>query len=756
MSMDRRTFMQLLGAAGGGLMLGVSGGGCANPQVRKMTELAAETGEFQPNVFLTVTPDDRVLLALNKSEMGQGVMTGTATLVAEELEVPVSRIEPFHAAKPEFETSFGDANISVPGLGMQITGGSSSTPENYLRVRRAAASAREMLIAAAAASWGVPASACAARDGAVHHEASGRSTRYGELTKLAAQQPLVEEPRLKKRSEFTRIGVRRQRSDALSKVTGAAEFGTDVAIPNVARAYVLHPPTLGATVAKLDAAEAKGMTGVLDVLTFERGVAVVAEKYWQARRAAKTVQVTWRGGILNGLNTDALREAARDRVTRAGDHTMRDEGDVDDAMARDGVKALTSDYDVPYLAHAPMEPMNATVHVQAERVTVWAPNQSPTVMAEAVSRVLRVPREQVTVHSTMLGGGFGRRGVPDYVAEAALLARHFDRPIQVIWSREDDTRMAYYRPLATFRMRGAVNQGGKAVALAYRSASQSIIIDQAPVLSAAFPEWIPLVGRRMMARSNTGFLSTGSVADFIASEGATDTPYDVENIRVEYIPINTRLPVSFWRSVGHSFNGFVMESFIDELAHAAERDPVEFRRELLQGKPRYLEVLNTVARISGWGKPTEEGWGRGVAIHRSFGTIAAQVIEAGVFDDVIRVRKVWCAVDCGVAINPDVVSAQMEGGAIFGLSAALKQQINLVDGVVQEGNFDTYPSLRMHESPEIEVAIIDSDEAPTGVGEPGLPPAAPALANAIFAATGVRLRRMPFEIAWQDAKEAAP
>ncbi|MEL6181257.1 MAG: molybdopterin cofactor-binding domain-containing protein, partial [Myxococcota bacterium] len=498
--MNRRTFMQLMGWAGGGLVLGVGPGGCAHPQIRRMTERAATTGEFEPNIFLTITPDDRVLVAMNKAEMGQGVMTGTATLVAEELEVPISQVEPFHAFKPEFETSVGEASIDTGGLiGMQLTGGSSSTPENFVPVRRAAASAREMLVAAAAAQWGVAATSCVAREGRVLHEASGRSLRYGELTRQAAQQPLVESPSLKKRSAFTQIGKRTVRTDARCKVDGSGQFGTDITLPNLVRACVIHPPTLGAKATAVESEAARAMVGVVDIFPFERGVAVVAEKYWQARRAAAAVKVTWSGGILNGLNTDELRTAALARLDRPGDHTMRDDGDLDEAMERTDVTTLVADYDVPYLAHAPMEPMNATVHVQEDKVTVWAPNQSPTVMAEAVSRVLRIKRSDVTVHTTLLGGGFGRRGVPDFVVEATLIAQRIQRPVQLIWSREDDTKLGYYRPLATFRMQGALDDQGKAVALAYRSASQSIILEQMPTIGSVFPDWIPLMGRRMMA-----------------------------------------------------------------------------------------------------------------------------------------------------------------------------------------------------------------------------------------------------------------
>ncbi|MEQ8275865.1 MAG: molybdopterin cofactor-binding domain-containing protein [Deltaproteobacteria bacterium] len=749
MRLERRDFLKMVG--GGALMIGVLPG-CKTAQVVGMKELSDDT--FSPNVFISITPEGRVILALNKSEMGQGVATGSAVLVAEELEVAVESIEAIHVARPEFENSLGEAALSeIAPVGMQITGGSSSTPENYTPLRKAAASARLMLVAAAAAKWQTTAEQCRAEDGHVIHS-DGRKIAYGALTKEAAAQDVVDDPPLKERSAFTKIGKPVIRVDAKDKVTGAAKFGTDYAPKNVVRAYVIHPPQQGGQVKSLDAAAAKEMPGVVDVFEFERGVAVLAEKYWQAAAAARTVKVTFTEGATNGLHSDALSVAAKKVAKGDGSTRFVNRGNVDKALAEEDVVTVDATYEAPYLAHAPMEPMNCTVHVQGDRVQVWAPTQSPTIVAEGISRLLGIDRSDVQVDTLMLGGGFGRRGVPDFAVEAAMIARKVDRPVQLVWSREDDMRGGYYRPAAVARMRGAVSKkDGRVKAVHYHGVAQSIFMDQSPFLGAVFPDWMPKMMKRLMLRANVGFINSGALPDFISLEGMATSAYDVESFRVDYTPVRTAMPVSFWRSVGHSYNAFIKETFMDELAHAAKKDPFEFRRAHLTAAPRHLAVLEAAAELGNWGKPIEEGWGRGIAVHWSFGSYVAQVVEAGVVDDRVRVRKVACAVDCGVAVTPDLVAAQMESGIIYGLSAAIDQRLDIVDGVVQQDNFDTYPCLRMHESPEIVVKVMDSDEHPHGVGEPGLPPVLGGLSNAIFAATGVRLRAMPMQQAWDRRKE---
>jgi CO/xanthine dehydrogenase Mo-binding subunit len=757
--MNRRSFLRLGALAAGGLVLGLGAPGCGGDRYRKMTSLAAQTGQFQPHVLLTLTPEGEVIVAMNKVEMGQGIMTGHAMLIAEELEVPVSSVKPFHApAEPEFRRSVGEGSIDTGGvIGMQITGGSSSTPESWIYVREIASVAREMLIQAAAAQWGVSAGACFAQDGAVIHRPSGRSLRYGALTRAAAQLPLAE-PKLKDPSTFKVIGKPLVRVDARQKVDGSGVFGMDIDLPGMLKAYVLHPPEMGGQALRVDSQAAAGLPGVKHIKAFERGVAVVAEKLWQAQAAARALQIQWGPGVLDRLDTEEVRQAiAREALAGQGD-AAREEGDTQEALEQEGATVVEALYEAPYLAHATMEPQNCTVHLQGDRVQLWCPNQSATLMAEAAARVLGVHRDQVTVHTTLIGGGFGRRTAPDFVAEAVMLARALDLkvPLQVIWSREEDTAQGHYRPISSTRMRGAVGPGAQLLALDYHSVSQPILADQTNFVAGFFADWIPLMLKRMALRANQSFINSGALPDMVAMEGAQDTPYTAQSVRVAWTPVRTRLPVAFWRSVGHSFNGFVMESFIDELAHAAQADPVAFREAHLKDKPDFLAVLREAARLGEWGSPLPEGVGRGVAIHKSFHSICAEVVEARVHRGQIQVLRVSCAVDCGRVINPDLVKAQIESAVVFGLSAALWQEITLEGGQVQQGNFDTYPVMRMHQCPQIEVSILDSQRKPSGVGEPGVPPIAPALANALFDATGVRLRRMPMQPAWdaQAAKEA--
>lgn len=731
----RREFIRVSTAAGGALVLGVAFAGCgtSKSQQRQMSSLAEKTGEFRPNVWLTVTPDDRVLVSVEKSEMGQGVLSSHAMLVAEELEMPLDRVEASSAdGAKAYQTSFG----------MQQTGGSTSLKESFLPMRKAAACAREMLVGAAAATWGVSASECEAVEGAVHHRASGRKANYGELTTAAASQPIVEDAPLKKPADFKVIGKGTTRIDAVAKVTGEATFGIDVEVPGMVKAHIVRPAVMGATPESFDAKEALEQPGVVDVVAFQRGVAVIAEKYWQARRAAPLVEVEWSSSELETVNTDELRETAL-RASRDKGSTFHKTGEFDRAVGRGDVTRVEATYEAPFLAHAPMEPMNCTAWVRDDVVEVWAPTQSPTIVQEVAARICGVSRDDVLCHVTYLGGGFGRRGAPDFAAEAVELSRRTGKPVQVIWSREDDMAGGYYRPFAYNRMEGAVDENGRPVAWRYHSVSQPISTDFTNWIVAVFPEWMPVMARRVFSKSAGGLFRSGTIPEIISTEGAREIPYAIEHQRIEFTPLQTTLPCCFWRSVGHSYNGFVVESFVDELAHAAESDPFEFRRDNMEDE-RLLAVMERAAELGNWGAPTEAGYGRGIAAHKSFGSYVAEVIEAGVVDGKIDVRSVTCVVDCGTVVNPDIVKQNMEGGIVFGLSAALYQKITLENGVVQQGNYDDYRLLRMFESPEITVEIMQTEHDPTGVGEPGVPPAAPALANAIFAGTGIRLRTMPF------------
>ncbi|MCA9538990.1 MAG: xanthine dehydrogenase family protein molybdopterin-binding subunit [Myxococcales bacterium] len=734
MQMQRRTFLRVALTSAGALFVGVHASGCSGP---KPGPHMAPSGNLSTAEFLTIEPDDTVKLGVGKAEMGQGTYTTYALLIAEELEVDPGRIEIVPSVGPAYQN----------GLGIQVTGGSTSTVEGWEPLRHAAAAARVMLVGAAAEAWGVPASECFAENGAVRHKGSDKQLRFGELAARAAEMKAPEKVELKKPDAFRLLGKPQPRIDVREKVTGAPIFGIDVVVPNMVRAVVIRPPVFGGVVKSFGADEARKMRGVVDIFTIEAGVAVVAEKYWQARRAAAKVTVDWDLGQNARLQTRELRDAARAQVKKSG-LKHRGEGDVGDAFEAAGAKVIEATYDAPFLAHATLEPQNATAHVERDKVTIWAPTQFQSGAQDEAARRTGLKRGAVEVITTYMGGGFGRRGVVDAILEAVDVSQRIGRPAQVIFDREDDMRAGYYRPMMLAAMRGSVDAQGKVTGLAAHCLSKSVF-NLGFFARSMVPEGVPT--DVMIARSLGQLPPTGTLADPLATEGIASLTYEIPNVKVEFTPMNVGVPVTFWRSVGHSFNAFAIEAFVDELAHAAGKDAVEFRRAMLANDARKLGVLNAAAELGRWGTPIEAGWGRGVAVHESFDSFVAQVIEAGVVDGEIRVRRVACAIDCGLRINPDQVESQMEGCIIFGLSAAIAQRIDLVDGRPVQGNFDDYPLLRMHETPEIAVTIIDSNFSPTGIGECGLPPIAPALAGALFAATGKRLRSLPLADALKEA-----
>jgi len=730
--LSRRGFLHGALIGGGALTLAVSCGGGNSGATR--IRHADQTGELVANLYITVMPDGRISLIVNKAEMGQGVTTAYATLAAEELGVPIDRVDVHYAdSHPEMRTSFN----------MQLTGGSTSTKEGFTAVRQAAAAAREMLIAAAAAAWKVPASECRVEDGFVLHGSS--KAGYGELTKQAAHERVPGKPRLKTPKEFKLIGKTDRRVDARAKSTGTAMFGIDVSVPNMVHAVAIHGPVFGARPDKVTADAARKRPGVIDVIPFRWGVAVVAEKYWQALAASRDVQVTWTKGDVAGLDTAVMQQAMR--AYEDSGTSVVDEGNAGKAIGRAQTK-ISGVYEAPYLAHAPMEPQNATVSVTGKKAEVWAPNQSPTMVQALVGNAIGIAADDVLVHTTLSGGGFGRRAFADVCAQAAQVARHVKRPVKLVWSRESDMTQAFYRPLYAIKFDGGVADG-QITGARMHCISQSIAMSSKEFLGAALAG-VPSAIKPMFINSLLAMFSTNTVGDLFATEGLKGTPYKLKNLEVTASPVQTKLPVATWRSVGNSVTGFAMESFIDECAHAAKQDPLALRKQLLSKDTRQTRVLEALAALSKWGEPPPKGIGRGLARHFCFETEVAEVAEVELVDDRIKVRRVYCVVDCGIAVNPDVIRSQLEGAIIFGLSAALDQEITLVDGVVQQTNFDTFPPLRMFEAPEIIIQILDSDHEPTGVGEPGLPPIAPAVANAVFALTGVRLRKMPLQKAWNE------
>jgi isoquinoline 1-oxidoreductase beta subunit len=727
MTRSRRDFVKAAAAAGAGLTLAVYFQGCADgaPPARE--------GDLAPNAFLRLSPDGTVTVIIGRSEMGQGAATGLAMILAEELDCDWSRVT--------FEQApLGRAYENSLFRNFQVTGISTSVRDGWGPMREAGAAARAMLVAAAASRWGVAVASCSTADGVVRNDTSGASLEYGALAQEAAALPVPRKVRLKDPKDFRIVGRTLDRLEGQAKVRGSAIFGIDVRVPSQVYASVERCPVMGGRVGSVTGeAEALAMPGVLRVVRLEDRVAVVAERYWQAVKGRRKLEVTWEEGSAATLDTagiDAMLDALLDGTER---RVARKTGDAESALAS-AATTVTARYDLPYLAHATMEPQNCTAWVHDGRVEVWAPTQfqaAPWFSGEGGARGVAasgagVSTGDMTLHTTLLGGGFGRRLEVDYVAEAARIARELDRPVQVIWSREDDTQHDFYRPAAAHALTAALGRDGALVAWWHRIAAPSVARHWAP---SWIPDWALSLG---------GGLEHG--VDTYAVEGGADMPYAVPNILVDWRELTVPVRAGYWRSVGHSHTVFAVESFMDELAVAARQDPVEYRRALLGDDPRSLAVLDLAAERAGWGTPPAPGRGRGVAMFRGYDSYVAQVAEVSVTDGQVRVHRVTCAVDCGTAINPGLVAAQMEGGIVFGLSAALHGEITIARGRVVQSNFVDYPVLRMPEAPVVEVHLVPSAEPPGGVGEIAVPPIAPAVANAVFALTGQRVRRLPLRV----------
>jgi isoquinoline 1-oxidoreductase beta subunit len=604
---------------------------------------------------------------------------------------------------------------------MQMTGGSSSVWSEYDRLRKVGAAAREMLIAAAAAEWGVNTKSCRARNGKVVHT-SGRELSYGKLADKAAAMPVPKDIRLKDPSEFRIIGKPTLRLDSPEKVSGKAEFGLDTRVPGMLTALIARPPVFGGKVARVDSRKALKVPGVRKVVRVPSGVAVVATGFWAAQKGRDALRIAWDEGPGAGLSTSGMREQYAKLAGIPGAVARRD-GDPEQALVK-AARRVTAEYEVPYLAHATMETLNCLVIPHADGCDIRTGTQFQTLDRNAVAGVLGLKPEKVTLHTTFLGGGFGRRANPynDFALEAAHVAKAVKKPVKVVWTREDDIKGGYYRPAWYDLLVAGLDGEGNPVA------------------------WLhTIVGQSIMRGSpfEKGMIGKDGI-DQTSVEGAKEMVYGIPNIRVDlHSPVNV-VPVQWWRSVGHSHTAFVVESFLDELAHAAGRDPYEFRRRLLAAHPRHLGVVKLAAEKAGWGKPLPKGQARGIAVHESFKSFVAQVAEVSVSPEGgVRVHRVVCAVDCGMCVNPLTIEAQMESGIVFGLSAALHGAITLKDGRVEQGNFNDYQMLRINEMPEVEVHVVQSAEKPGGIGEPGVPPIAPAVCNAIFALTGKRIRKLP-------------
>jgi isoquinoline 1-oxidoreductase subunit beta len=718
MSLSRRDFIRNLSVAGGGLTLGFSLGGCSTT--------TAESPNFEPNAFLTITPDGEITVQVHKVEMGQGTVTGLVSLIAEELEVDPARVR--------YEMAEVNSEFRDPEYYLQITGGSNSIRVNWEPLRKTGATARMMLIEAASQASGLPTAQLYCEQGLVKSRDGQVSLPYGELATSAASLKAPRNIELKKSADFRVIGRQDQRLDSQPKVDGTAGFGIDAPVPDALVAVVVRPPIAQGKLSSFNSAAAARLPGVVNIFAIDTGVAVVASNYWRARKAAEAVDIQWQQNESGLLDSEAIDRALTEAINGNDFAQIREDGR---APKQPPQQLLEADYSVPFLAHATMEPMNATVAHHGDSAEVWVGTQAPDLAAQFAAKALGLDAEAVQVHNQFLGGGFGRRAVPDYVFEAAQIAKTLGKPVKLVWSREDDTRHDFYRPPMKSRFSARLSAEGSVESWSHRLAGPSVMQWNVNFNIPIFlPEWVPdflidfgvdMVGKK----------------DNSSVEGAKDLPYAFDHIDVAYRNVETPVRLGAWRSVGHSHTAFVVESFVDEIAHAAGEDPVAFRRRHLPEDSRHRQVLDEVERISNWGK-APEGRFQGVAVHESFHTVVAEVVEISLQDGRPKLEKAWVAVHCGQPVNPDIVRQQMEGGLLFGLSAALYGEITFRDGAVVQGNFHDYPSLRMNETPEIQVAIIDSEDAPTGVGEPATPPAPAALGNAIFAATGNRQRSLPF------------
>jgi isoquinoline 1-oxidoreductase beta subunit len=708
---SRRQFLTAGAAAGGGLLLGWH----LDAGARVLAAAAKTTPSvFAPNAFIRIGRDGRVTMIVAQVEMGQGTYTSMPMLLAEELEVGLDQVRLEHAPP-------NDKLYANPLFGDQETGASSSVKAFYEPLRRAGAAARTMLVAAAAATWNVEPASCRAQKGVVTHSPTGRTLTYGALADKAAKLPVPAQVTLKDPKDFKLIGTPEKRLDTPAKVNGTAQFGIDVRLPGMKIATVAASPVLGGKVASLDDHEAKAIKGVRQIVRLDDVVAVVADNMWAAKQGLAALAIRWDDGPNATLSTDDVVQGLAAAAQTPG-VVARKQGDAAAAMAGAPAK-IEATYEVPFLVHATMEPMNCTVHVRPDRCEVWTGSQVLTRAQATAARVTGLPLEKVVVHNHLLGGGFGRRLEFDYVTQAVRIAKHVDGPVKVVWTREEDVQHDVYRPYYYDRVAAGVDARGQPIAWTHR-----------------------LVGPAILARYLPPAFKDGIDPD--AVDGAVQLVYDIPAIQVEFVRheepvVNT----GFWRGVGVTHNTFVIESFIDELAAAAKQDPVAYRRALLGNSPRARAVLDVAAQAAGWGQPLPAGSGRGVSLlYSGWGSYLAQVAEVAVSKSgEVRVHRIVCAVDCGTVVNPDTVKAQIEGGIVFGIGGALYGEATLKNGRVEQSNFNNVRVLRINETPAIEVHLVRNGEPPGGIGEPGTAVTAPALANAVFAATGKRVRKLPLE-----------
>lgn len=711
---SRRTFLKLMAGTGAGLTLGVSVPVLATESPKASIN---EMGQFQPNAFVKIDNAGKVHVVMKHLEMGQGTYTGLATLVAEELDANwddvIAEGAPADAAK--YKNLF---------WGAQGTGGSSAIANSFEQMRIAGATAKAMLVAAAAQSWKLPASEIRVENGIVSH-ASGKQAGFGELAELAAKQPVpvYEELELKSPKNFRYIGRNLSRKD-VGKTDGSAIYTQDIKLEGMLTAMVAHPPRFGAKLVSFDASKAKQVKGVADVIAIPTGVAVLAKDYWSAKKGRDQLKINWDESAAFKKGSDEIMADFK-KLAKTPGLPARNDGDSAEAIAN-AETLIEAEFEFPYLAHSAMEPMNCVAQVNTDGCELWNGEQLHTGDQHAVAGLLGLKPEQVKINMLFAGGSFGRRANPhsDYVLETVNIAKAKPGvPVKLVWSREDDTQVGYYRPMYFHRVRGALDKDGNLIAWEQRIVGQSI------AEGTAFE----------------GFLVKDGI-DKTSVEGAATLPYQIPNMHVDLHTVKLPVTVQWWRSVGHTHTAFSTEVFFDRLAKAAGKDPVEWRLQLLKDHPRHAGVLKLAAEKAGWGKKLPEGHAMGVAVHESFSSYVAEIAEVSLQPDGYKVEKVVCAVDCGFAVNPDIIKSQMESGIGYGLSPTMMSKITLEEGKVVQSNFNDYEVLRIHQMPEIEVHIVPSAEAPTGVGEPGTPPIAPAVANALFALTGQEFDQLPLQV----------
>jgi len=704
-TMNRRDFIKVVSTAGSGLVLGFY-----LPSTNKLSGKPLSSALFEPNAWIKVQPDNIIRIMVGKSEMGQGVLTSLPMIIAEEMDLDFSKVV------------VDKASANRKKYGWQMTGGSNSVSGGYKKLRQAGATAREMLVMAAAQEWGVSKSECKTKNGIVIHESTGKELSYGDLAEKARNIEVPKKPILKDKKDFSIIGQNVKRTDTLSKTNGTAQFGMDVQLDGMVYATVVHSPVFGGSLKSFNQASVRGISDIIKIFEIESGLAIVAKNTWAALKASKQIKIKWNQGEAAGLDDEKIRKVLINASKKKGS-VVRKEGDVKKALksSKNIIEAL---YESPLQAHATMEPMNCTAYVQKDKCQVWAGTQDPNGARKIASKITGLSKKKVEVNVTFLGGGFGRRAFNDYVNEAVEISKKMMKPVKMIWSREEDMQHDYYRPSSVHVMKGAFDQNDNLTTFKHRIVAPSILFTQVVKIPFPFKE----------------------KADIIAVEGAKHLPYKIPNMQVDYQMTKTPIPLGWWRSVYNSQNAFATECFMDELAEKSGKDPVQFRLGLLPKSSRDAGVIKMVAEKSGWNDFKNGTMYQGISCHKSFGTWVAQVARVSIENNKVKVHEVFCAVDCGTVINPAIVKAQISSAIIFGLSATLKSKITMKNGRISQSNFDDFDVLRMNEAPKIHVYLAENDKAPKGVGEPGLPPIAPAVVNAVYAATGNRIRNLPIQL----------